>query len=185
MALQKKDWIVRPISVELGAEIVRQHHYSGSCSHTSVLTVGLYPVENPVFGLCGTSIWLPPPPGLCKKYGLTLSSMLTLSRLAICPSVPKNGASFLIGQSIRLIKKKLPHVKKLITYADTWQNHTGAIYRATNWTYDGLTQPALRWVDGTGKLVSKLSTITKSTTFMDDNYDRVSCAPMHRFFMDI
>ena len=29
----------------------------------------------------------------------------------------------------------------LVTYADEWRHHTGAIYRADNWIYIGLTKP--------------------------------------------
>jgi hypothetical protein len=63
--------------------------------------------------------------------------VLALSRLAIAPEVPKNGASFLLGASMRLIDRgRWPC---LVTYADEMQGHTGAIYRATNWEYCGMT----------------------------------------------
>jgi hypothetical protein len=66
--------------------------------------------------------------------------VLALSRLAIEPDVPGNAASFLLGHSEKLIWKS-GMWDTLITYADEWQGHTGAIYRAANWEYVGLTKP--------------------------------------------
>ena len=43
----------------------------------------------------------------------------------------------------------------LVTYADESQGHTGAIYRATNWEYMGLTKPETIWIDGGGRMVAK------------------------------
>ena len=50
---------------------------------------------------------------------------------------PKNSESRFIGWSIRILREIHPNWI-LVSYADTEQNHTGAIYRATNWIYTGL-----------------------------------------------
>lgn len=42
----------------------------------------------------------------------------------------------------------------LVTYADTWRGHTGAIYKATNWTEAGLTKPERTYVVG-GRMVAR------------------------------
>jgi hypothetical protein len=44
------------------------------------------------------------------------------------PDVPPNACSFLLSKSTRLIDTKRWHT--LVTYADSWRGHTGAIYRA-------------------------------------------------------
>jgi hypothetical protein len=77
----------------------------------------------------------------------------SLSRLAIAPSVPKNAATFLLSRSIRLLPERW---SCLITYADTWQNHTGHIYRCSGWEYLGETKKYAVWqIDGV--LTSKKS----------------------------
>ena len=43
----------------------------------------------------------------------------------------------------------------LITYADTWQGHTGAIYRACNWEYLGMTKPTPVFVNGSGEVAGR------------------------------
>jgi hypothetical protein len=73
--------------------------------------------------------------------------VLALSRLVVDPSVPKNGASFLLAGSMNAINRSLWPC--LVTYADSWRGHTGGIYRATNWTYIGMTGAEEVWtIDG-------------------------------------
>lgn len=79
--------------------------------------------------------------------------VLGLSRLAVTEGEPQNTASMLIGRSIRALRAERRWVG-LLTYADTSQEHTGAIYRATNWIYCGLSRPGARWVDAQGRQVS-------------------------------
>jgi hypothetical protein len=42
----------------------------------------------------------------------------------------------------------------LVTYADEWRGHTGAIYKATNWEYVGLTKPERVYTIG-GRMVAR------------------------------
>jgi hypothetical protein len=74
--------------------------------------------------------------------------VLSLSRLWVDDEVPANGESFLLGASMAMIDRRRWPV--LLTYADTAQGHTGAIYRATNWRCLGETAAADTWVDAEG-----------------------------------
>jgi len=58
--------------------------------------------------------------------------ILELRRMAICNESPKNTASWMIAKMIKIIKKQMPHIKKLISYQDT-ESHFGTIYKASNW----------------------------------------------------
>jgi len=61
---------------------------------------------------------------------------------------PRNSESRFISVAIRELRKLTP-VKAIITYADSAMGHTGIIYRATGFTYLGLTSPKDDfWVDG-------------------------------------
>lgn len=184
--LRKKDWIVRPMQIDRGIELCKEHHYSRGASKTSVITFGLFP-QNAFFDCeaMGTAIWMPPAPAVAKRYSVTLDKILALSRLAIAPSVPANGASFTIGCSIRWIKKNLPHIRYLVTYADTMEGHDGGIYKATNWTYDGLTAASYRWIDTKGVLMSKMKGSGVNLTVLE--MQKIATLkgrwPMHRFYL--
>lgn len=145
--LHAKDFEVRPIAMWVATHFMQNHHYSKSTSRTSVYCHGLFR-KGDIFDVecLGVAMWLPPtkaaavatyPEGRWQK-------VLSLSRLAVADSVPTNGASFLLGQSIRMIDRKSWHC--LVTYADTWRGHTGAIYRATNWEFMGETAAHEVWV---------------------------------------
>ena len=46
----------------------------------------------------------------------------------------------------------------LLTYADTAENHNGGLYRASNWSYKGMSKKNPRYEDpNTGRMVSKKS----------------------------
>lgn len=62
--------------------------------------------------------------------------MLELRRLAICGDSPKNTATRMIAIMIRMIQRKFPDVKRLISYQDT-EVHLGTIYKAGGWKVSG------------------------------------------------
>ena len=75
------------------------------------------------------------------------NNVIELTRLWINDDVPKNGESFLIGNTLSLVDKEI-----IVSYADTAEGHTGAIYRATNWLYTGLSAKRTNWtIEGESK----------------------------------
>lgn len=73
---------------------------------------------------------------------------LELRRLAIAPDAPKNSASRILGWMARDIRKRCPHVVRLISYQDK-EVHTGTIYKAAGWVEGIMTGPRSRpWKHG-------------------------------------
>jgi|GEM_PF-1667061 len=183
--LRASEWEVRPVSIAWGRELVRRHHYAKGASNTAVYVHGLFRfgTHRPL----GVAWWIPPtkacavanyPEGAWQK-------VLALSRLVIHPDVPTNGASFLIGRSVRFIQAA-GEWECLLTYADTWQNHSGAIYKATNWEDRGETKPLPVWVDPlTNRLVArKAGPETRSRAEMEAlGYVLLGHYPRKRFRM--
>ena len=64
-----------------------------------------------------------------------------LNRLWVDDNVPKNGESFLISNTMKLLDKEI-----IVSYADTGQGHTGYVYQATNFLYTGMSAPFKDWV---------------------------------------
>ena len=65
-------------------------------------------------------------------------SFLELNRLAFDDYLPKNSESRCIAISIRIIKKKAPHIKWILSYADGTQCGDGTIYRASGFKLCGI-----------------------------------------------
>lgn len=59
-------------------------------------------------------------------------TILELRRLAIAPNAPKNTATRILKVTRKLIGRKFPDIKRLISYQDT-EVHKGTIYAADNW----------------------------------------------------
>lgn len=143
-------------------ELVAKYHYTGSSSHRS-------------FGVCvkrqgrvvGAALFLPPLPGAAKKHAKTDPKKVTaLSRIVVLPDEPTNVESMLIGAALRKIRKD-GRYDTVITFADTSRGHTGAIYKATNAEYRGLTKPSPYWVDPkTGRRVSAKATVNRTVVEM-------------------
>lgn len=151
--LRRAEWTVLPVSHATCHRLVWDHHYSKSLSCASTYRHGLFARAEP-HRCVGVAQWFPPiRSAAIASWDGDWHEVLALSRLAIAPDVPTNAASFLLAASVRLIKDD-GRYRCLITYADTWRGHTGAIYRAANWEYMGMTQPNGRWVDSAGMLVS-------------------------------
>lgn len=154
--LRKSDWIVRPIHIDTARRLVVAFHYSKGATNTGVYTHGLFRKGDELWeAKClGVAWWLPPTKNAAvATWKGDWRKVLSLTRLAISPDVPKNGASFLLSQSIKLIDAEKWHC--LVTYADTWQNHTGAIYKATNWEYMGETKPSPVFQNAEGQMMGR------------------------------
>lgn len=67
-------------------------------------------------------------------------NVIELTRLWVCDSVPKNGESFLIGNTLKMCGKEI-----VVSYAEINQGHRGVVYQATNWLYTGLSAKRTNW----------------------------------------
>jgi len=146
--------------------LVRTHHYAGGAANTSTVRT----IMRREGVLVGAALWMPPTAGAAKALALRLlgdvnrhKQVLVLSRLVVAPSEPRNAAGLLLGQSTREVIRARRWAL-LVTYADEAQGHTGTIYRATGWEFDGVTAPQTAWhIDG--RQVSRFS--TRSRTFAE------------------
>lgn len=160
--LRRGDWEVRPVDWAVAERLVTRFHYAAGTSKTAVAVHGLFPRGSFWDQDCrGVAWWLPPTSAVAKSLSPdNPGGVLALSRLAIEPGMPGNSASFLMARSMRLIDRRRWPV--FVTYADAWRGHTGAIYRATGWTPDGITAPKAVYTRA-GRLVSaKIGPVTRT-----------------------
>lgn len=113
------DWMVR-------------RHYLGCWPAVQTCLLGMFCRGEVV----GTIIYACPPREMCQRFG---GEVWELARLWIDDSIPRNAETWLIGASVKFIKRHHRHVCALVSYADPSAGHSGTIYRAANWVYDGMT----------------------------------------------
>jgi hypothetical protein len=84
------------------------------------------------------------PPSAPLRRGIAgdeyISSVIELNRLCLKYN-RKNEASYLVGNSIKL----LPKSKIIVSFADTSQGHYGYVYQACNFLYCGLSAKRTDW----------------------------------------
>lgn len=184
--LRKEDWCVKDVTMGESKSFIEQHHYAKGCSHTRVYSHGLFYRHKPN-EIMGVALWLPPTKVAAQSVNAdNWQRVLSLSRLAVHPCVPKNGASFLLSKSIKAIARDKKWLS-LVTYADERQGHTGTIYYATNWKYVGKMKGSMAWIDpATGKQVSIKATKSRTKQQMLDlGYKPVGVFQKHKFVLHL
>jgi hypothetical protein len=105
-----------------------------------------------------------------------------LSRLVI-QTEHKNAASFLVGNSLKLLKSPC----SVVSYADMEHGHSGIIYQATNWIYTGATKSHDKSYIVDGKRIHPMSLRDKGITdparwAKENNIQTVPPMLKHRYF---
>ncbi len=158
---RRTDYTVMPCTHAEAAAAVVSWHYAKGCSKTAVAAHAL---RNQQGELVGAALWLPPTKVAAQSVEpYHWRNVLALSRLVVAPTEPKNAASLLLGQSIRLLPKRW---HTLLTYADSRQGHVGTIYKATNWIDLGEVPGGQAWADQTGKQVALRATTSRTVAEM-------------------
>lgn len=122
---------VQPCSVSTVDAFIRAH-YLGKRPAIVMLCLVMMDGAKDV----GCVVYSAPPREADKRYG---GKTWELARLYLLDEIPKNAETWLIGKSVRWIKRHHPDVMHLLSYADPSAGHAGTIYRASNWRMDGMT----------------------------------------------
>jgi len=135
--MSAKEIIVKPISSQDAARIVKSCHYSGKVTQNSQLHFGVF-----LNGKCGGAMQFGPSLDKRKIQGLVngtgWNGFLELNRMAFTDWLPRNTESRAISVAMRLIKKTYPHIEWVISFADGTQCGDGTIYRASGFVLTGI-----------------------------------------------
>jgi hypothetical protein len=146
---------IRAIPKGTARQIIVSNHYSHLWTKVSY-AIGLF-IENneyhPFFDnvnekLIGVACYGDP---VGRSAGQSISplldrtSVLELTRLFVFDGYGSNVESWFVGQTFKWLRQHAPHIKALISYSDPKAGHTGIVYQATNWMYQG---NKLRFNDG-------------------------------------
>ena len=131
--LDKSEYYIKQLDYQTAMNVVIEKHYlhrkcpcsyafglfkQGSEEVLGVVIYGVSPSSTLLKGICGPE----------EQY-----NVYELNRLWVDDSVPKNGESFLVGNTLRKLDREI-----IVSFADTSQDHTGYIYQACNFYYTGL-----------------------------------------------
>lgn len=166
--LRAKEWFVHQIDQAAALDFIVKHHYAKGMSNTATYRFGLFSAAEPS-RLRGVAAWLPPTRVAAESVDKERwKRVLSLTRMAIEPGVPKNACSFLLARCTKRIKADKRFVA-LVTYADEAQEHFGTTYLAAGWEYVGRRPGRRLWFDPvSGKQVATLATKTRTVAKMTE-----------------
>lgn len=134
--IKARDLSVRPCEAKEVRAFIERHHYSKSINGVKVTQCFEVSHEGELvgavlFGQMSTTAW--------KKFGDNENQVLELRRLVLLDECGRNSESRVIGCCLRWIKKNLPLVRTIVSYADPMYGHEGVIYKASNFELIGTT----------------------------------------------
>lgn len=126
--------MIRQIDTNTARSYIAENHYTKSCA-LGRISYGYFE-DNELKG----AIVFSQPAGKFVASGIwdkgTQRNTLEFIRMFLDDSAVIKESQF-IGQVIKELRKDMPEVKILVTYADSQAGHVGYIYQATNWIYIG------------------------------------------------
>ena len=139
---------VRQIDRQTAKTMIEKYHYSHLWSPKNAVSLGLFidtGEEHSFFNeneekLIGVITYGDPVGRLTSQSiseALEKTSVYELTRLFIHDGYGSNIESWFISQSFNWLRKNKPKIKALISYASPMEGHSGTIYQATNWIYQG------------------------------------------------
>jgi hypothetical protein len=74
---------------------------------------------------------------LAGEYKLKMTECAELCRIALYRHITP--VSRIISIAVKMLKREMPGIRLLVSYADLNQGHQGKIYQASNWLFVGMT----------------------------------------------
>lgn len=129
----KEIFQIEKLDYKTATDLIIEHHYlhrKAPCSHAYGLIRDGRVVGVVMYGVSCSSTLLK---GVCGPD--EAKNVYELTRLWIEDGQPKNSASFLVGNTIKLLDKEI-----IVSYAEIQAGHTGYVYQALNFLYCGLSK---------------------------------------------
>lgn len=139
---------VREISKEEALDMVQKYHYSNTLPRQNKHFVGFY-LDDRLVGVV-TLGWGTRPLHTIRKLfpSLTTKDYLEIGRMCMTEDMPKNSETQMLSQLVKWIKKNLPKIKVLFTWADGMLGKVGYVYQAANFIYAGYSETDIYMKDG-------------------------------------
>lgn len=138
--VENKKYFVDAIHSSKANKMTALYHYSGVGFKKSIVNLGVFrKTDNKMVGVLqwGCSFQEGVRLDRYVKEPVSKDEYLELNRFSMADSEGKNSESQAISLGIKWIRKNMPQIKLLVSYAGRKEGNYGYIYQATNWEYLG------------------------------------------------
>lgn len=178
--MKASDILIKVIDSKSSAALIKRLHYSKSVTPNSQIHFGAFIGETLLGALAfGPSI---DKRRMAQQLGIGFNESLEINRIAFSDILPKNSESRAIGVCLRLLKKKYPHLKCIISFADACRCGDGTIYRASGFVLAGYKKNTTMLDAGNGMIVAD-KTFNNSVTRSYRGIKKSDCKPIDGYQM--
>jgi len=130
-----RDLEVRPVPFRAARAFAERFHYLGYAPPGARVCLGVWHGDR----LVGVLMFGRPAARLEDQ-----ERTLELTRMVLLDECPRNSESRALALAARWIRRYMPEIRRLITYADPAKGHHGTVYLAAGWRLVGRTSGG-RW----------------------------------------
>lgn len=149
--------IIKVVDKNIAKNIIIHNHYSKKWNNNfGVINVGIFKEGNSrCLGVASFGNMMNAKCFSKISDSIKQNEILELNRMWIDDILGKNAESILISNAFRIIKKEMPHVKIIQSFADG-RLGCGTIYKATNFKYYGFSKTIFFKHKSTGEHIHKM-----------------------------
>ena len=136
--MKARELEISPCNLARVRRFIETNHYSHSINGVKIsycfqVEFNGELVGGIIFGALSTTAW--------KRFADSEKKVLELRRFVLLDEAGHNSESRVVGWALRWIRKHVPQIKIIVSYADPAHGHSGTIYRASNFKYCGVSAP--------------------------------------------
>lgn len=149
-----KEIIVKVIPAKIANEFVKKHHYSKNYVRNSCLHFGCF-LDTKLHGVLSYGSPMSKQKVINLVANTNWNEMLELNRMCFDDYLPKYSESRCISITLKLIKKKSPQIKWILSFSDGTQCGDGTIYRASGFVLTAIKENTGIYKDAKGNIYAK------------------------------
>ncbi|OEU69158.1 MAG: hypothetical protein BA863_17505 [Desulfovibrio sp. S3730MH75] len=178
-----KSFCVMAIPVAEAREIITNHHYSRRVVNNSYVHLGVY-LKGKRVGALQFGYTLNPHRTGHIVTDTVVGQYLELNRMWLSDEAPRNSESMAISYAVKYIKKAIPSVAWIQSFADERCGGLGVVYQAANFVYCGYHYTTFYELDGETyhpMLLTAHKKCGKRGRFLRENINRAKKQKLRQF----
>ncbi len=169
----KYQYQIKEVSKETALEMVKKYHYSNALPSINKHFIGFF-LNGEIVGLVTLGWGTRPLHTIAKLFpSLEAKDYYEIGRMVMTDEMPRNSESQMLAQLVKWIKRNIPDLKVLFTWADGMLGKCGYVYQASNFLYAGNIVTDFYLKDG----IKIHPRQTRKLFAIDENDKRISVRP--------
>lgn len=159
---------IKEIEREAALRMIQRYHYSNTLPKLNKYFLGFF-LGDELVGVV-TLGWGTRPRHTIQRIfpSLDTKNYLEIGRMCMTDEMPRNSESQMLSQLVKWMKKNLPEIKVLFTWADGMVGKVGYVYQASNFIYAGYSGGEMYMKDGVKLHVRQMKSFLVPSGVKDD-----------------